>query len=281
MVTGSCLCGEIAFEADEFGEYMGHCHCSMCRKHHGAAFVTYVSAPRDAFAWVRGEDNIARYNSSPGMHRQFCPKCGSSLPLTDPDWPDAHIPAGMLDHDCGLRPEAHVFVGSKLNWYAIRDGLPQFDTLPPGAGESIEVAPRGGREGVLAGSCLCGAVTFELDRQPDRIMNCHCTRCRKSRGAAHATNLFIDGSAFRFVTGEDHVQTYRLPDAERFGTSFCRTCGSQTPSRWSGLSGALIPAGAMDDDLEGMPHAHIFVGNKAPWFEIADDLPQFEARPQH
>ena len=277
MVTGSCLCGEVAFEADNF-ERMMHCHCSRCRKEHGSAFATYVNAPPAEFRWVQGEDRITRYTSSASAFRSFCATCGSTLPLSNDGWPIVAIPAGLLNEDCGLRPVAHGFVDSKLSSYTITDELPQFETPPP----SDEFTPlanfeRGGQDGVLSGSCLCGDVTFVIDGQPSLAMNCHCTRCRKSRGAAHGTNLFVEPAALRFLTGEDQLTEYRVPDADRFGTTFCNRCGSQMPSLWPNMQYVLVPAGVMDDDVEVTPRAHIFVADKAPWFDITDEIPQFEA----
>lgn len=102
MVMGSCLCGEVAFEAELF-DAMVHCHCSICRKQHGSAFATFVTTPRQAFRWVSGQDRTARYDSSPDGYRNFCSTCGSPVPCVDGDAPHAHIPAGMLDDDPGLK----------------------------------------------------------------------------------------------------------------------------------------------------------------------------------
>ena len=132
MVKGSCLCGGVRYEIDgEIGP-MAHCYCSMCRKHHGAAFATYVGVKASDFRWVKGEELVARYRSSPGGHRGFCRTCGSSLPAPDPGAKEFFIPAGTLDDDPGVRPAAHIFVASKAPWVEIGDELPQFDEYPPG-----------------------------------------------------------------------------------------------------------------------------------------------------
>jgi len=78
------------------------------------------------------------------------------------------------------------------------------------------------------GSCLCGGVAFEASDQIE-LRNCHCSRCRKARGAAYAANLFVPAGGFRWLRGEDLLINYRLPNTQRFGNSFCRICGS--PSR--------------------------------------------------
>ena len=79
MVKGSCLCGGVHYEIDGEVSLMANCHCSMCRKHHGAAFATYVGVDTADFRWVKGEDLVARYRSSPGLERGFCRTGGSNL----------------------------------------------------------------------------------------------------------------------------------------------------------------------------------------------------------
>ena len=132
MVKGSCLCGGAQFEIDGEITLMANCHCSMCRKHHGAAFATYVGVDTADFRWVKGEDLLVRYQSSPGHTRGFCRVCGSSLPVPDPGATNFYLPAGTLDDDPGVRPAAHIFVASKAPWCEISDDLPQFDEYPPG-----------------------------------------------------------------------------------------------------------------------------------------------------
>jgi hypothetical protein len=133
MVRGSCLCKGIAFEVDgPLGPIMGNCHCSMCRKSSGSAFETVVSAPRSALRWIQGESLVTRYASSDTVRRCFCRTCGSHVPDPQAKGEQVFIPAGALDDDPGLRPAAHIFVGSKASWHDIRDDLPKFEEWPPG-----------------------------------------------------------------------------------------------------------------------------------------------------
>ena len=134
MVKGSCLCGGAQFEIDGEIKLMANCHCSMCRKQHGAAFVTFVGVDTSDFRWVKGEDLLVRFQSSPAHTRGFCRVCGSSLPDPDPAAATFFLPAGTLDDDPGPRPAAHIFVASKAPWFEISDELPQFDEFPPGFG---------------------------------------------------------------------------------------------------------------------------------------------------
>lgn len=126
----------------------------------------------------------------------------------------------------------------------------------------------------ITGSCLCGAVHFEVTKDPLWAHNCHCSRCRKSRGAAFASNLFVPLDGFRYTEGEALVQSYKPPAAVRFTSSWCRDCGSSLPWRNESRGVYVIPMGALNEDPGVHPGAHIFVGSKAPWFTITDNLPQ-------
>jgi len=280
MVNASCLCGDVVYRLEGDVTHMTHCHCSMCRKIHGSAFATYAGVKKSGFQWVHGAERVVSYESSPGFMRAFCPTCGSVAPTVDEEQ-DVFVPAGNLLDDCGARPQAHIFVTSGASWYEITDDLPRFDAYPPGLDfPVIEQSPRGThRPGVVGGSCLCGAVAFEYEGEPKFMMNCHCTRCRRAKSAAHASNVFVDAASFRWLKGEDNVTSYKLPEAERFGHAFCRTCGSSMPRVVAGAPLVNVPAGALDDDPGVRPKAHIFIGSKAPWFEPSDDLPKFDEMP--
>ncbi len=132
---------------------------------------------------------------------------------------------------------------------------------------------------MIRGSCLCGAVAFEAEN-PSGFRHCHCSRCRRSRGAAFASNMFVKRADFRWVRGEDLVANYRLPGSQRFGNAFCRSCGSTMPRLVPVLDVMLIPAGSLDTDPGIRPAHHIFVGSKAAWHEITDDLPQHHEYPR-
>ena len=274
-LTGSCLCGDVAFEVSGPVEGLCHCHCSMCRKSHGAAFVSFVRAAKRDFRWLRGADRMRRYESSPGTFRSFCARCGSALPAAPEGVDGVFVPAGLFAEDPKLAPLPHYFVGSKAPWYTIPDSQPQFEAYPPGWGDAIpsprktEPTPESVR-----GGCLCGAVAYETPRPiGGAIVLCHCSRCRRARAAAHNANLFVELERFRWLRGADRVDHFKVPDAERFTQAFCRDCGSKVPNV---RNRAVIPAGSLDDDPGVRPALHIFVASKAPWFEIADDLPRYD-----
>ncbi len=131
----------------------------------------------------------------------------------------------------------------------------------------------------IRGSCLCGGVAFEMTSTPLVVNHCHCSRCRKVRGVAHATNAFVPKVGLRFVRGEELLTTYRPPDAARFAHAFCRVCGSSMPRVSEEAPNAVVPMGCFDDDPGVRPQRHIFVDSKAAWDEIHDDLPCFGGAP--
>jgi hypothetical protein len=127
MIRGSCLCGRVKFEIQGKLGRSSHCHCSMCRKAHGAAFGSYAAVNVENFRIKAGEELILRYKSSPGVERTFCSRCGSTLQFISAKLPGIiDIALGVLDDDPGIRVPHHIFVGSKAPWVEITDGLPQF-----------------------------------------------------------------------------------------------------------------------------------------------------------
>jgi len=131
MIRASCLCGDVRFEIGGSVSGVSHCHCSMCRKVHGAAFGTYAAVQAADFRVVAGADQIARYRSSDGVVRTFCARCGSTLQWLREAKPEiVDVALGILDDDPPVRPSRHIFVGSKAPWHEITDPLPQHDTYP-------------------------------------------------------------------------------------------------------------------------------------------------------
>lgn len=116
-----------------------NCHCSKCRRWHGAAFRTRAAVASKQFKWVRGEKYLSRYESAAPTIKTFCSICGSNLiSLLKNDPLIIGVPIGGLDQDPERRPEMHIFVGSKAPWYEITDNLPQYDELPPEGSEKVK-----------------------------------------------------------------------------------------------------------------------------------------------
>jgi len=109
-----------------------------------------------------------------------------------------------------------------------------------------------------------------------RAHNCFCSRCRKGRSAAHASNGFTSLEGCTFTGGEDEVTTYKLPDARFFIIAFCRRCGSGVPRRDPQRCIAVIPLGALDDDPGRGVDSNIVTASAAPWYPAGGDLPRFE-----
>lgn len=127
---GHCQCGAVRYRVTAPAEDLYHCHCSMCRRLHGALFATYAIVAREHLAIEAGAADIVTFESSPGVHRRRCRTCGCQL-FIDVDRKPGLIwysPATATGHP-GHAPEVerHIFVGSKVSWYEIADGLPQFD----------------------------------------------------------------------------------------------------------------------------------------------------------
>lgn len=128
---------------------------------------------------------------------------------------------------------------------------------------------------VKRGSCLCGSVRFEMTGKPFRVNHCHCSRCRKARGTANATNLLIALDGLRYTKGEELLTFYEVPDARTFAHVFCRVCGASMPRLDQARAIAIVPMGAFDDDPGARPERHIFTESKAAWDQITDELPRF------
>ena len=123
---GQCLCGAVKYEADMISDEMGHCHCSMCQKFHGAAFSTFASARRADFRWVKGEHVLQTYIADNGTKRQFCSQCGSSLIFESSQSDDLiEFSVATLDVAPRLFPDAHIYTGTKVDWVTIDRHLPK------------------------------------------------------------------------------------------------------------------------------------------------------------
>ncbi len=131
----------------------------------------------------------------------------------------------------------------------------------------------------IRGSCLCGSVRFECRAPFSAFRYCHCTRCRKASGSAHAANLFVPQGQFAWSAGEDRVNHFKLPGAKTFAVSFCNRCGSRVPHRIEERQEYLIPAGLLDDDPVARPQNIIFWGSRAPWYVEPQEIPKFTERP--
>jgi hypothetical protein len=279
MSKGSCLCGSVTWETHAEPYAMYNCHCRMCQKAHGAAFGTYCFFREGEVRWTGGTDKIAHYRSSEILVRSSCDVCGSVVPYCNEAGDHWVTPAGC--HETMRKPDYNIFVVDNSPWHTINGDLPRCDAYPEESGiPSVKGVPVPGKaEGNVRGSCLCGAVTYEVTEPFKVAHNCHCSRCRRARASAHASNAFVSYDGVVFLSGEDRLRAYKLPDARFFTQVFCEVCSSPMPRRDAERGITTVPMGSLDDDPEICPVDHIFVAYKADWHEITDDLPQFQEGP--
>ncbi len=282
MTEGRCLCGALRYQIDGPFVDMLHCHCSMCRKHHGTPFATWAAAPIAGFRWL-----------SDTIEPRDLPLLGARPPGVLPQLrlrrPDGRgelgmviAPAGNLEGDPGIRPTKHMFVGSKAGWYEITDDLPQHEEYPPEFGSADQRHARRWkstrrrdagqlpvRRGRLRAAHAAAHVPVPLLALPP------------GRSAAHArtSSMNLDGFPLD-PRRRSSSSEYKLPEAQYFTIAFCRTAAGKLPRVSRERSIAVVPAGTLDSDPGIRPQAHIFVGSKAPWFDITDELPQFAEMPR-
>lgn len=126
MHNGSCLCGAVQYRIDAPIKMLKHCHCSQCRKAHGAAFASYGIVRREHFRFTQGAQAVALFHSSPGVSRTFCKICGANLQWfseqRQSNW--LSVALGTLDSPLGPIEQSHIHLQSCADWYCSKD-------LPP------------------------------------------------------------------------------------------------------------------------------------------------------
>ena len=126
-VRGGCLCGAIRITVTLPALFCVHCHCSMCRRNHGATYVTWFGVPRAQLSIDSGLDQLARYQSSPHGTRSFCRRCGSSLFCESTHYPDrVDIPLANVEGPIDRSPQMHVYFDDRASWTVLADDLPRF-----------------------------------------------------------------------------------------------------------------------------------------------------------
>ncbi|MGJ5620720.1 GFA family protein [Sulfitobacter sp. MF3-043] len=130
----------------------------------------------------------------------------------------------------------------------------------------------------LKGSCLCGAVAFEVVNGFDKMFFCSCDQCRKITGSAFASNLFMEAEGFNWLSGADDIVTYQMPGRD-ISKSFCRVCGSGVP--WSSGDGSkmTVPAGALQGEPEVAEKFRIFIAEQPSWSSNLDHIAEHRGFP--
>lgn len=132
IYKGSCLCGEVAYEAEGPFKIFQYCHCSRCRKYTGSAYASNIFVPPERFKWTKGESFIGHYALPDAKYFAtcFCKQCGSSLPWVVQGGKNIIITAGTLDDDPDIKPMWNIFWGSKASWHEEAEQLPKHHEFP-------------------------------------------------------------------------------------------------------------------------------------------------------
>jgi hypothetical protein len=130
MLTGRCFCGAVQIEVEDAFLYAMYCHCSRCRRRTGSAFSVFGGIEIEK-VHARAGEAVAITGDPQGTHDWRCKLCFSCLYAVVREQKFAHVQLGVLDGAPRLRPDRHIFVGSKAEWHEITDTLAQFDALPP------------------------------------------------------------------------------------------------------------------------------------------------------
>ena len=129
-----------------------------------------------------------------------------------------------------------------------------------------------------SGSCLCGAVRFQIVGKFENFFLCHCRRCRKDTGSAHAANLFSTTATVEWLSGHDLARTFLLPGT-RHRKCFCTECGSALPCADDDTGLLVVPAGSLDDAAGIRPEAHICGDSRADWDNALENVPTIAGLP--
>ncbi len=229
-IQGSCLCGTLKYEVDGPFTMMMSCHCSMCRKHHGAPFATFAAADLNDFRWLSGETAVRFYASSAEGKRSFCSVCGSVAPMLMKDMGLAMVPAGTLEADPGIRPAGAPVRGLESTVaHDFRFAAPareisaEFGDAPSVSRPTVEAEPD-----KTLGSCLCGEVAYEMSGKPVAMYQCHCTA---AASPAHPRMGRISSTSSTISAGRAAKRTSSTTSCRRRCVSARRSAGSAAVRR--------------------------------------------------
>lgn len=120
------MCGAVRFEITLPSKWCGHCHCSMCRRAHGATFVTWFGIDEARFAIIEGDEHLTRYASSPQAWRGFCQRCGTSMLFGSERWPgEVHVVLACLDGELDRAPQVNTYWDDRAPWAEGFEHLPR------------------------------------------------------------------------------------------------------------------------------------------------------------
>jgi hypothetical protein len=269
MLQGQCLCGAIRYQYGAKPTAVTVCHCGMCRRWHGS-LGAYVGG-RHADYRLEGAEHLRWYGSSPEAERGFCALCGSKLFWRLKDLTVMDVTTGTLDQPTGLSTTAHIWVRDKGDYYGMPEDAPCF---VQSAGETPQAsdpcAPAAREMAEHHGSCLCGAITFDISGKMRDVAWCHCGQCLHWHG--HFGGYTASTWPNIALRGKDKIAWYESSGQARRG--FCRDCGSSL--FWEPAHGrhVSIAIGALDLPTGLVSARHIFVADKGDYYRIADGVAQ-------
>lgn len=132
-MNGGCLCGAVRYEISGEAERFYHCHCRRCRKSTGTGHASnLLVTPLESIQWIEGESLLRRYKvpEAKRFFNCFCSQCGSPMPRVVPELDGVLIPAGTLDDEPPVRPQARIFWDSRAEWSCSGDDIPVFPEYP-------------------------------------------------------------------------------------------------------------------------------------------------------
>src|SRR5215210_6946818 len=135
-MKGSCLCGAVAYEVDRLDMPILHCHCTTCRKAHAAPFAPTAGVYREHFRWLRGEEKLSFYESSPGKHRYFCSVCGSHLVASRASQAHVVLRVVTLDENPHASSQAHIWTSHDVPWLEYGETVLSYPSLTPPDGRT-------------------------------------------------------------------------------------------------------------------------------------------------
>ena len=126
---------------------------------------------------------------------------------------------------------------------------------------------------MITGSCLCGQVHYSIAGDVGNIEHCHCKTCRKAHGSAFSSVAAVNENEFK-LSGRQLLSSYESSKGKlRY---FCSNCGTQIYAKRDGKSTIILRLGSLDNDPRTQEKKHIWVSQKASWYKIKSDLPEFE-----
>ena len=133
ILKGRCLCGAVKYEVAGEAKRFYHCHCSRCRKATGTGHASNLFLQPATLKWRSGEENIRAFKlpEAKRFTNQFCEICGGRLPRQPGGTDTVVLPAGSLDDETPIRPQARIFTDSRASWSCCGDEVPTYPGSPP------------------------------------------------------------------------------------------------------------------------------------------------------